>query len=210
MPPCSENSLRSRPFPSLPSFPSLPLSFPFPSFPSLPWRKDKPLMPIRTRIRTAKHPNLALLGTFIHQLVQEVAVLVSNSPKLKVLPLFHPPFHKPWCKNGIWKWGTPKFHGLSSSSSFTWSFTGYFPVLPRLMSWITQSMTSRSRPCARTSLLRGTCGSTWSKRGGICSIQKTIVYMGGSIRDPQNGWLIRGNPIKMDDLGAPPFMEILI
>ena len=27
---------------------------------------------------------------------------------------------------------------------------------------------------------------------------------------PQNGWFIRGHPIKMDDLGVPLFMETTI
>ena len=40
-------------------------------------------------------------------------------------------------------------------------------------------------------------------------IRKNARHMGVSIvmGVPQNGWFIRENPIKLDDLGVPPLME---
>ena len=36
---------------------------------------------------------------------------------------------------------------------------------------------------------------------------QTIIWVFPKIGVPQNGWFIIKNPIKMDDLGLPPFLE---
>ena len=39
---------------------------------------------------------------------------------------------------------------------------------------------------------------------------KTQMWGVPEMRVPPNGWFIRENPIKMDDLGVPPFQETSI
>ena len=34
-----------------------------------------------------------------------------------------------------------------------------------------------------------------------------MIWVFPKIMVPQNGWFIRGNPLKMDDLGVPLFLE---
>ena len=50
--------------------------------------------------------------------------------------------------------------------------------------------------------------SEWSSKLTVL-LSKTIPYMGvePKIGVPQNGWFIRENPIKMDGLGVPLFLE---
>ena len=52
-------------------------------------------------------------------------------------------------------------------------------------------------------MIRG--AEEWSERDDVYLISLYGCFP--IIMVPQNGWLIMENPVKMDDLGVPPFKE---